>query len=348
MTEHPTIHFPPEWAEQSAVLLAWPHAQSEFNPWRSDVEATYEEIAIAVAQRQRLIIACYDEALRDQVAARLKPYLANISFAVIPYDLEWVRDTAPLTVEIGPKAKLLDFRFNGWGNKYDLSNDIAFARKLLKSGVLGRTSMESLDFVLEGGSLETDGEGTLLTTARCLLNPNRNPELTQSQIEEQLKSALGLNRILWLHHGFAEGDDTDAHVDTLARFCSPTTIAYTASNDPQDPNHAELSAMEEELKALRTADDKPYKLVPLPVPKPIFSEEGERLPATYANFLIINKAVLVPVYDDDEDATAFIRLSNCFPNRDLIGIDATPLIRQFGSIHCMTMQFPKSLLLPEL
>ncbi len=348
MTEHSPIHFPPEWAQQSAVLLAWPHAQSEFNPWRTDVEATYEEIAIAVSQRQRLIIACNDDTLRDQVASRLKPYLGSISFAKLPYDLEWVRDTAPLTVEIGQKAKLLDFRFNNWGDKYEFDNDVAFARNLYKSGAIGKTSMETVDFVLEGGSLETDGEGTLLTTARCLLNPNRNPELNQSQIEEQLKSSFGLQRVLWLHHGFAEGDDTDAHVDTLARFCSPDTIAYTASNDSEDPIHGELKAMEDELKAFRTAAGKPYTLVPLPVPKPIYSEEGERLPATYANFLIINKAVLIPVYDDDEDATAFIRLSKCFPDRDLIGIAATPLIRQYGSIHCMTMQFPKSLVLPEL
>jgi len=276
------------------------------------------------------------------VANRLLDRLDSISFVVIPYNLEWVRDTAPLTVETGQCAKLLDFRFNSWGNKYEHGDDARLARNLYDTRILGKTPMESVDFVLEGGSLETDGEGTLLTTARCLLNPNRNPSFSQDQIEEQLKNSFGLNRVRWLHHGHAEGDDTDAHVDTLARFCNPGTIAYTASDDPQDPVHEELKAMENELQALKTADGKPYKLVALPVPKPIFSEEGDRLPATYANFLIINGAVLVPVYDDPADAYAFCRLAECFPDRDLIGIPATPLIRQYGSIHCMTMQFPKS------
>ena len=343
MTIHSPLHFPPEWAEQSAVLLAWPYAQSDFSPWLAEVEASYLEIATAIAKRQRLIIACRDETLRERVAERLKPHLAKISLVVIPYEDVWVRDTAPLTVESEQSAILLDFKFNGWGNKYEHANDAALAKNLHQTGILGKTPLEAHDFVLEGGSLETDGAGTLLTTARCLLNPNRNPAFNQAQIEEKLKSSFGIERVLWLHHGHAEGDDTDAHVDTLARFCSPDTIAYTACDDPQDPVFAGLAAMEDELKALRTASGEPYTLVPLPVPRPIVSETGDRLPATYANFLIINGAVLIPVYaDDDTDATAFIRLGRCFPNRDLISIPATPLIRQYGSIHCMTMQFPKS------
>ncbi len=342
MTATSCPYFPPEWAEQSAVLLAWPHAQGEFVPWLAEVESSYADIATAIARRERLLIACHDEQTQARVANRLERLHAAIRWAVIPYDLEWVRDTAPLTVEIDQCAKLLDFRFNGWGSKYEHGYDALLAKNLHKTGIFGNTKLESLDFVLEGGSLETDGEGTLLTTARCLLNPNRNPGFSQAQIEERLKTAFGLKRILWLYHGHAEGDDTDAHVDTLARFCSPDTIAYTTSDDPQDPIHAELKAMETELQALRTDTGKPYQLIPLPVPQPILSEEGDRLPATYANFLIINGAVLVPVYDDPADVTAFCRLSRCFPDRDIIGIHATPLIRQYGSIHCMTMQFPKS------
>jgi agmatine/peptidylarginine deiminase len=347
VTENPPLHFPPEWAEQSAVLLAWPYPQGDFSPWLAEVEDCYADIAKAIAQRERLIIACRDETLRQRVSKRLSAHLDSISWVVIPYNDVWVRDTAPLTVETGQRAKLLDFRFNGWGNKYEHADDAALARNIHQAGALGKIPMEAVDFVLEGGSLETDGEGTLLTTARCLLNPNRNPGFSQAQIEEQLTRNFGVKRVLWLHHGHAEGDDTDAHVDTLARFCTPDTIAYTASDDPENPNHAGLKAMENELKAFKTIDGKPYKLFPLPVPAPVLSEEGQHLPATYANFLIINGAVLVPVYDDDEDATAFIRLSQCFPKRDLIGIPAIPLIRQYGSIHCMTMQFPKSVGVPE-
>ena len=339
------IHFPPEWAEQSAVLLAWPYALGDFSPWLAEVEATYDAIAFSIASRQGLIIACQDTRHRRLIEDRLQGKgvkLSNVSFAEIPYNDVWVRDTAPLTVETSQGPQLLDFRFNGWGNKYEHSADACLARNLYNTGLLGSTPMDAVDFVLEGGSLETDGEGTLLTTTYCLLNPNRNPGLDQAQIEEQLQTSFGLKRILWLGHGHAEGDDTDAHVDTLARFCSHDTIAYTASDDPEDSQYAGLKAMEDELKALRTADGKPYRLVPLPIPKPIYSEDGDRLPATYANFLIINGAVLVPVYGDPADEIALSRLAECFPGRELVKIPSTPLIRQYGSIHCMTMQFPKS------
>jgi len=345
VTENASPHFPPEWAGQSAVLLAWPYNQGDFSPWLAEVEATYDAIASAVARRQTLIIACQDAQHRHLVESRLSASgvnLANVRLVEIPYNDVWVRDTAPLAVETALGAKLLDFRFNGWGNKYEHSHDAALARNLYNSGIFGGTAMESVDFVLEGGSLETDGAGTLLTTARCLLNPNRNPQYTQAQIEERLQASFGLRRVLWLWHGHAEGDDTDAHVDTLARFCSPDTIAYTACDDAQDPIYAGLKAMEGELQALRTADGQPYTLVPLPVPKPIYSEDGDRLPATYANFLIINGAVLVPVYNDPADATALSRLAEIFPEREMVEIPATPLIRQYGSIHCMSMQFPQS------
>jgi len=345
MTESSPLRFTPEWAEQSAVLIAWPYGKGDFSPWLEEVEKTYDAIAFAIAERQNLIIACQDTQHRRLIENRLfgrGVNLDHVIMAEIPYNDVWVRDTAPLTVESSHGAQLLDFRFNGWGGKYEHGHDARLARNLYNTGVFGRTPMASVDFVLEGGSLESDGEGSLLTTTFCLLNPNRNPSLDRSQIEAQLKQAFGLRRVLWLAHGHAEGDDTDAHVDTLARFCSPDTIAYTACDDPADSDYAGLKAMEDDLKALRTAEGQPYKLVPLPIPKPIHSEDGERLPATYANFLIINGAVLVPVYGDPADETAMARLAECFPGRDLVRIPATPLIRQYGSIHCMTMQFPQS------
>lgn len=344
MTQHSAPHFPPEWVEQSAVLLAWPYPQGDFSPWLAEVETSYLAIASAIAERQTLIVAHRDARHRQHITgelAKAQVRLSQVRWAELPYNDVWVRDTAPLTVETAAGAKLLNFRFNGWGNKYEHGHDAHLAENLRATGLLN-TPMESVDFVLEGGSLETDGAGTLLTTARCLLNPNRNPSFNQAQIENRLKSAFGLERVLWLWHGHAEGDDTDAHVDTLARFCTANTIAYTASDDDQDPVYPGLSAMEQELQALRTQEDQAYRLVPLPIPRPIYSEEGDRLPATYANFLIINGAVLVPVYGDPADAVALQRLSFCFPDREMIPIPATPLIRQYGSIHCMTMQFPHS------
>ncbi|HUL12865.1 MAG TPA: agmatine deiminase family protein [Methylococcaceae bacterium] len=344
MTDAVPIYFPPEWAEQSGALLAWPYDQGDFSPWLEEVENTYDLIALEISRRQNLIVACQNREHRRHIENRLfglRATLGNILLVEIPYDDVWVRDTAPLAVRTPQGVTLLDFRFNGWGNKYEHSADAGLARSLFDAGLFDGTTMESVDFVLEGGSIESDGAGGLLTTTRCLLNPNRNPSLSQAQIEGQLRDSLGVNRILWLHHGHAEGDDTDAHVDTLARFCTESTIAYTACDDPTDPLYADLKAMEDELKVFTTSAGQPYQLVPLPMPMPIRSEEGARLPATYANFLIINDAVLVPVYGDPADDIALARLAEGFPGREMIAIPSTPLIRQFGSIHCMTMQFPK-------
>jgi agmatine/peptidylarginine deiminase len=340
VTDSNSVFFPPEWAHQSAVLLAWPYAEGSFNPWLVDVEQTYINIAAAISQRQRLIIACHNEKLQHRIVQLLgeRPAIALI---VLPYDDVWVRDTAPITVDTADGIRFLNFRFNAWGGKYKHDDDAKLATRLHASGVLGRHPIQHTDFVLEGGSIETDGAGTLLTTTRCLLNPNRNPELDQLQIEQRLKHYLGLNRIIWLRHGYAEGDDTDAHIDTLARFCPKDTIAYTVCDRPDDPLYDELKAMEAELQALRTTANRPYRLVALPIPGIINSEAGERLPATYANFLIINEAVLVPTYDDaTADTLALERIASCFPDREIVAIPATPLIRQYGSIHCMSMQFP--------
>ncbi len=333
----------PEWAEQSAVLLAWPYAEGDFSPWLTEVEATYTAIALAIARRERLIIACRAEPHRQQISARLTAAGVDpgqLRLALIPFNDVWVRDTAPLSVSGPAGVRLLDFRFNGWGGKYAHADDAALARRLHATGLLGDTPLETVDFVLEGGSVETDGAGTVLTTSRCLLNPNRNPAFSQAQIEAQLGSRLGARQILWLTHGHAEGDDTDAHIDTLARFCSPETIAYTACDQPDDPLYAEFQAMATQLATFTNLAGQPYRLTPLPMPAPILSEDGSRLPATYANFLIANGAVLVPVYGDPADAVALERLARCFPEREIIAIDGLPLIRQYGSLHCMTMQFP--------
>jgi agmatine/peptidylarginine deiminase len=335
----------PEWAEQSAVLLAWPYAEGDFSRWLSAVEDTYTRIASEIARRQIVIVACRSERHRDAILERLGAghcTLERVRCVVLPYNDVWVRDTAPLTVATGDGAvSLLDFRFNGWGGKYEHADDAALAQRLHATGILGDIPRLAVDFVLEGGSIETDGQSTVMTTRRCLLNPNRNPAFDQAQIESELRIRLGAEKILWLAHGHAEGDDTDAHIDTLARFCSPDTIAYTACDDPADPLYAEFQAMAAQLQSFSSASGKAYRLVPLPMPAVIRSEDGDRLPATYANFLIINDAVLVPVYNDEAaDQLALERLADCFPDREIVAIDCLPLIRQYGSLHCMTMQFP--------
>ena len=299
---------PAEWALQSGIQLTWPHEGTDWAPMLEEVERCFTDIAREVARRERL--------------------------------LTWARDHGAITMLDVDGPSLLDFTFNGWGLKFAADKDNLITRQLVKGGCLKGTYVNRLGFVLEGGSIESDGLGTLLTTSQCLLSPNRNGQMNQMEIEEYLRRTFHLQRVLWLNHGYLAGDDTDSHVDTLARFCDPETIAYVKCSDPDDEHYAELSLMEEELKALRTADGKPSRLLPLPMPTPIVSE-GERLPATYANFLILNDAVLYPTYTQPEtDAQAADVLREAFPGRKITGIDCRPLIKQHGSLHCVTMQYP--------
>ncbi len=254
----------------------------------------------------------------------------------LPTNDTWARDFGPITIEEDGRPVLLDFTFTGWGGKFAAEKDNAVSRKLHAAGAFGTTPLRTVDLVLEGGSIESDGQGTLLTTTECLLNPNRNPHLSREQIEEQLKSELGVSTILWLEHGYLAGDDTDAHIDTLARLCPDKTIVYVACDDPADEHFAPLKAMEQELEQFAG-----YRLLPLPWPGAKYDSEGHRLPATYANYLVINGAVLVPTYNDPADSLALEVVGKAFPDREIIGIDCSTLILQHGSLHCITMQIPE-------
>lgn len=342
MVDPTGFHLPPEWVPQSAILIAWPESGGDFAPWLAEVERNYRDAAREISQRQSLIIACHDAAHRQYIEALLAGHadMARLVFAELPYNDCWVRDTAPITVLKDGQALLLDFQFNGWGGRHDCTLDAQLAQNLIQTGIFGDTAQASIPMVLEGGSIEVDGCGSLLTSKRCLLNVNRNPSMTRDQIESTLMERFDVRRILWLDFGHLEGDDTDSHIDTLARFCSPDTIAYTACDDPKDAHYIELELMHSQLAEFVTTEGKPYKLVPLPMPKPICAEGGQRLPAGYANFLIINGAALTPVYDDPADVVALERLADCFPDRDIVPIDCRPLIHQYGSLHCATMQFP--------
>lgn len=337
------FHLPPEWAPQSAVILTWPHAGNTWKPSLAVVEKSFVNIAKHVADYEKVIINCCSGEHLDHVANLLqdaKTNLARVDFFVIESHDVWARDHGPITIINENKIKILDFIFNGWGNKYPAEKDNLITKKLHSLEGLGKHPLESFDIVLEGGSIEVDGHGTLLTTSRCLLSPERNPQFNQAQIEKRLQELLGINRVLWLNHGYQAGDDTDGHIDTLARFTDPHTICYVSCDDKNDEHYEELTAMANELEQFKTFDGKPYRLVALPSPKAILSEEGDRLPATYANFLIINDAVLMPIYNDPADKIAEKQLQTCFPDRKIIPIDCRYLIEQFGSLHCVTMQLP--------
>ena len=250
----------------------------------------------------------------------------------------WARDHGPITVYRNGQPVLLDFRFNGWGGKFPHELDDRITVRLHALGAFAATPLEPVDLILEGGSIETDGAGTLLTT-RCLLNPNRNG-LDRAALERRLGETLGISRFLWLEHGHLLGDDTDSHTDTLARFCDARTIAYQGCADTADPHYGPLQAMAEELRSFRTASGEPYRLIELPLPAPRRDERGNRLPAGYANFLILNGAVLVPTYGDPLDAVALERLSGCFPNHDIKGVPCATLTHQGGSLHARPCSLP--------
>jgi len=335
---------PAEWEEQDGVLLAWPHENTDWRPFLAEVEPVFTEIGQCISLFERVVIIAPD---REMVAEKLRhagAVLERIDIYEIVTNDTWTRDFGPITVFENGRPRILDFAFNGWGLKFAADLDNQATRRLHRLGAFGRTPLETVGLVLEGGSIESDGTGTLLTTAECLLGSNRNPHLSRLGIEAALAGEFGTDQILWLDSGFLEGDDTDSHIDTLARLCPDDTILYQSCPDKQDVHFEALQRMATELESFRTRDGLPFRLIPLPWPSPRHNEDGQRLPATYANFLVINGAVLVPTYRDDNDAAALVTIRKAFPGRTVIGVDCLPLIRQHGSLHCITMQIPKGVL----
>ena len=336
----------PETAPQSGILLTWPHLHSAWVDSLEAVTSVYLEIARAIVAHEQLLVVCYDPnhagEVRQSCAGAGIP-LDAIRFFPTQTNDTWIRDYGPLTVSDGSGLRLLDFAFDGWGQKYPAALDNEVTRKLESAGVFS-TACRHFRVVLEGGSIDTDGQGSLLTTSNCLITNNRNPGYDKAAFEQLFAEELGIQRVLWLDHGELEGDDTDAHIDMLARFCSPHTIVYAQCTDRRDSHYAGLNAMEKQLGTFTTLEGRPYELLPLPLPAPVLSADGERLPASYANFLIINSAVLVPVYDDPADTIALERITGAFPERRVIAINCLPLIHQYGSLHCATMQLPAGIL----
>lgn len=334
---------PAEWEPQSGVMLTWPHPEGDWADVLDQVEPVFLAIAAAIARRENLLLNCQNrpqaERLRQQLQAEgIGP--ARLFIHLTPSDDTWARDHGAITVIDNGAPLLLDFRFNGWGNKYPADSDNLINARLAAAGGFGATPMEHVELVLEGGSIDSDGAGTLLTTTACLLNPQRNPDLSRLEIESRLQTLLGAGRVLWLEHGCIEGDDTDGHIDMLARFADARTIVYQSCDETDYSCYGSLKAMQHALGKLRDRDGRPYRLVPLPWPQAKTGAGGERMPASYANFLLVNTAVLLPVYRDPADEIAVQRLQECFPGREIVPIDCLPLIAQHGSLHCLSMQFP--------
>jgi agmatine/peptidylarginine deiminase len=339
--------FPAEWETQSAVLIAWPHAGTDWAARLPSVEGTYVALVAAIVRFEPCLVLVPDERVHSHARHLLGAGgvdLAKVHFERLDYDDTWLRDSGPITLRRGDARKLLDFHFTAWGGKFAAGRDDRIVSELRHRGALAAEAYERIDFALEGGGIETDGEGTLLTTWRCL--HERHPALQRGELGDRLKAWLHQHRVLWLDHGYLEGDDTDAHVDTLARFAAPDAIVFQGCSDPADSHWGELQAMGAELAALRTADGREYRLFELPWPKPIL-DEGRRLAASYANFLIVNGAVLMPVYGDAADGRAAQVMAQAFPDREIVPVPCRPLIWQNGSLHCLTMQLPVGVLAGE-
>lgn len=339
------FYLPAEWEPQSGVQIAWPHAATDWKPYLSEITETYIQLAQSILSYEDLIIVSptLDNVLSTGLLSQ--SYSHRCTVCLCPSDDTWARDHGAITLVDGKGGfRFLDFQFNGWGKKFAAAKDNAITANLYRQGAFNGELADNNDFVLEGGSIESDGMGTIMTTSFCLLAPNRNQPKTKAEIEQELKCRLNAKRIIWLDHGKLIGDDTDGHIDTIVRFAPGYTLLYIGCDDKSDPQYEDFLLLENQLKSLRTLDGRPYHLIGLPMPRPIYDGD-DRLPATYANFLVINNAVIVPTYKQpDLDNQAMALIGKAFPDRKIIGIDACTIIRQHGSIHCLTMQYPQNAL----
>ena len=336
------MRLPAEWEKQGFVQLTWPHEDTAWYELPKVLDC-YVEVAKAITRYEPLLIVCRNTAeCKADMAARGYSPAPDIRFIEAPVNDTWARDHGAISVfgDQGEKC-IEDCVFNGWGLKFGADLDNQITRNIYRAGAFAEDVryLDMRPFVLEGGSIDTDGAGTLLATSECLCSLNRNEYLTREEIEERLKNAFGLERILWVEHGGISGDDTDSHIDILARFCSPDTIAYTACDNPADENYGPLKAMEEQLKSFRTLNGEAYRLIPLPLPEPLYLDDY-RLPASYANFLIVNGAVLMPGAGSELDKKAAGQLQKAFPDRKIEIIDCRALLSGHGGLHCITMNYP--------
>jgi len=329
------MNLPAEWGKQEFVQLVFPHKDTDWNEYLEESIETFVNIAKVISKYQKCLII----AKNLSYITTLFQDRTNLTFTNIDSDDTWSRDFGGITIEHNNDLIVLDFKFNAWGKKFPYNMDDQITKQLQLKGLLQSYKYKSIPFVLEGGAIESNGAGIILTTTKCLMEKNRNPQLTQNTIEKKLVEYLGAKKVLWLNSGYLEGDDTDSHIDTLARFVNEDTIVFQSCDDKNDVHYDELKKMKKELLSFTQLNGNKFKLIALPWIEAKY-DEVDRLPATYANFLIINGAVLVPTYDDKNDKKAIDIFKTLFPKRDVIGIDCQTLIRQHGSLHCVTMQYP--------
>ena len=324
-----------EFEEQSFTQIIFPHAKSDWAEYLQEAEQTFINIINAIIKYQKCLVVCSDV---QYVKRKFSPH-ANLYFTEYETDDTWARDSSALCVQTDKGIELYNFIFNGWGNKFKASKDNAMNETISKQY---SKKLKNIDFILEGGAIESNGGRIILTTSKCLFNPNRNKNLTQTQITQKLKEYFESEEILYLHHGYLAGDDTDSHIDTLARFIDEETIIYVRCRDETDEHYKELKLMEDELKNF--AKEFNLKLIALPFPHAIY-HDNERLPATYANFLFVNGAILVPTYGVAEDEIALSVFKKVFATREIVPINCSTLIKQHGSLHCVTMNFARGVTL---
>jgi len=337
---------PAEWEPHRGTWLSWPHKEASWPGKFDPVPAIFASMVRHLADQEEVHINVAGPRMEQEVRRLLAdagPGSGNVYFHYIPTNDAWCRDHGPIFIQRqheGTRSQaIVDWDFNAWGGKYppyDL-DDVVPTRVADELGVPAFHP----GIVMEGGAIDVNGRGTLLTTESCLLNPNRNPQLERPEIEQYLQSYLGVTHILWLGEGIA-GDDTDGHIDDLTRFVDPTTVVTVLEDDPADENYEPLQANLERLRGMTDQDGRPLRIVPLPMPKPLW-HSGQRLPASYANFYIANGIVLLPTYDPGPDEEACAVLQNLFPDREVIGIDCTDLVWGLGAFHCVTQQWPSVL-----
>lgn len=342
--KHKPMRLPAEWEPHSFTQLTWPGAEScwAYMNMMDEIEECYVCMVDAIVRREPLLIVADDaEDVRRKLGASLA---SKVRLFTCPTNDTWARDHGAITtLDDDGCPTVNDFQFNGWGLKFPANKDNLITRRLVRGALGGVRYRDAMDVVLEGGSIDSDGRGTILTTSSCLLSDNRNGFTSKLEAEEALSRHFALDRVLWLDHGELIGDDTDGHVDTLARFAPGDTIVYVGRpKDPSDAQAASLAKMEEQILQFTTSGGKPYRVVALPCPPPIFDkDDGTRLPATYANFYFVNGAILLPTYGVETDAEAVGIMSEAFPAFEVVPVDCRALIRQYGSLHCSTMQYPQ-------
>ncbi len=339
------ISFLPEWTPQEAILMAFPNQNTDWDYILEEAQEQYRRIIEALTKESVHVVLICDDV--EAAALILKDCNQDlITYVKLDYNDTWTRDYGPLSVIKDERLRALDFGFNGWGLKFASDKDNLVNLHLMEKYLISKSTYRNhRAFILEGGSVETDGEGTILTTTRCLCSPNRNGGLNKEEAAEMLRKNLGADHILFLDYGALEGDDTDSHIDTLARLAPGNIILFTGCRNMDDSQFEELLKMRAQLTMFRNSEGEPYNLIELPLPDAIYDEEGQRLPATYANYLITDKVIFMPTYgqpQNDHLASQTIRIA--FPEHKVVGVDCTTLIKQHGSLHCATMQIPVNLL----